>query len=143
MPVNSLVPALSDGSPCNVYFALFCVGYGGNSALKRGAAATKGQNRPSKSSVFLSPLPLVFFLHALVLLQYHSSPVVQVISKLTGIFLLGGGGGGDGDGSEFFKDTAASNAGVAFAVTALAAASVVCKTEINNFFKKMEITATR
>ncbi|XP_027109991.1 rab GTPase-activating protein 22-like isoform X1 [Coffea arabica] len=66
------------------------------------------------------------------------SPVVELISntinKLTGIFLIGGGGGGGDEGhdSGFWKYTTASNAGVAFAVTALAGlalgAAVLCNT---------------
>lgn len=59
---------------------------------------------------FITSLPAPASLHILQLIR-------NIIGKVTGIFPIGGGGGdagGDGGG------TAASNAGVALAVTALA-----------------------
>ncbi|KAL3521693.1 hypothetical protein ACH5RR_019842 [Cinchona calisaya] len=98
-----------------------------------------GQSRHSKiSSLLYSSMLRLFFITTSETSATGSSAVVEVISntinKLTGIFLIGDGdgGGGGGDGSGFWKDIAASNAGVAFVVTAFAgfalAAAVVCNT---------------
>ena len=91
-------------------------------------------------SLHPSSMLLLFFFTTSTASAGGPSPVELIsntINKLTGIFLIGGGGGGGGGGDEghdsgFWKYTTASNAGVAFAVTALAGlalgAAVLCNT---------------
>ncbi|MCD7452249.1 hypothetical protein HAX54_016014 [Datura stramonium] len=85
------------------------VGYGGESN-RHGAA--QGQNRDSRF-VFLSISMLVLFT------SVSPNAVESIgtrISKLGGVFIGVGGGNGGG----FWMDRQTSNAGIAFAVTALA-----------------------